>query len=95
MRSGSAIDDYVKKVTGNNFEYYSALYNAPFVKGLPILSFHDRDDKEAGIEHARNLIKVNPDITLIETQGLGHNRILKDEEVVQQATRWLASFNVV
>jgi len=55
----------------------------------PVLVFHDRDDEEvpwsAGEENARLL----PGGRLVSTQGLGHRRILRDPDVVEQAVHFL------
>lgn len=46
------------------------------------LIVHDVDDRRIGIDHARELASVWPSATLLETTGLGHNRILRDRSVV-------------
>lgn len=80
-----AIDNYVLKRTGNHFEYYSGEYNLPYLSKLPLLSFHDHNDKEAGIEHLHAIKQLHPNSKTIETNNLGHNRILKDDKVIDQA----------
>lgn len=80
----TAIDEYVYKRTGEHFDYYSVDFNAPLINDTPILAFHDENDSEAGIEHAYNLKNKHQNTELIITQGLGHNRILKDDFVVNK-----------
>jgi pimeloyl-ACP methyl ester carboxylesterase len=56
----------------------------------PTLIVHDRDDRVnrfADAEAYRDAIKG---AQLVATQGLGHRRILKEEGVVQQVTRFVA-----
>jgi pimeloyl-ACP methyl ester carboxylesterase len=56
----------------------------------PTLIVHDRDDRVnrfADAEAYRDAIKG---AQLIATQGLGHRRILKEEGVIQQVTRFIA-----
>jgi len=78
------IDEYVLNRTGEHFDYYSVSYNAPFIKEIPILAFHDHNDSEAGIMHAHHLCDVHGNVEFVETHGLGHNRILKEEAVVEK-----------
>jgi len=57
-----------------------------FAKTLnfPFLVIHDRDDKvvsySQGVGYANNL----PDVEFVTTEGLGHNRILKDPEIMNK-----------
>jgi alpha-beta hydrolase superfamily lysophospholipase len=44
----------------------------------PVLVVHDRDDESVPVAHARELLGLLPRGTLHETQGLGHNRLLRD-----------------
>ncbi|WP_369656469.1 alpha/beta hydrolase [Variovorax sp. V213] len=56
----------------------------------PTLIVHDRDDRVnrfADAEAYRDAIKG---AQLVATQGLGHRRILKEEEVLRQVARFLA-----
>ncbi len=87
-KSSSAIDEYVLKRTGEHFDYYSVSMNAPFIKHIPILAFHDNNDSEAGIMHAHRLKVVHGNTDFIETSGLGHNRILKDEGVAEKIAEY-------
>jgi pimeloyl-ACP methyl ester carboxylesterase len=48
-----------------------------------LLVIHDRDDKEVSFEHGDRLAALWPGpARLIETTGLGHRRILRDEAVL-------------
>lgn len=58
---------------------------------LPLLVLHDREDRAVSIEHGRRLVEAWPDAELGVTSGLGHNRILRDEDTVRRATDFIRS----
>jgi pimeloyl-ACP methyl ester carboxylesterase len=94
-KSGRAINGYVKQQTGKDFKYFSAEENIKHIAHIPMLCFHDFDDREAGMEHALAMQSNHPNLKLIQTSGLGHNRILKDKEVVSQTIEWLKTPELV
>jgi pimeloyl-ACP methyl ester carboxylesterase len=49
----------------------------------PILLVHDRNDRVVPIEHGHRLAQAMPQSRLIQTEGLGHRRILSDAAIVQ------------
>jgi pimeloyl-ACP methyl ester carboxylesterase len=51
---------------------------------VPTLIFHDKQDREIGIEHSKLLCKTWPWATLRLTDGLGHRSILDDKEVAEE-----------
>ena len=51
---------------------------------VPTLLFHDKEDKEIGIEHSEQICKMWPWATLVPTEGLGHRKILDDEGVAEK-----------
>ena len=51
---------------------------------VPTLIIHDKDDEEISIEDARLLQKSWTWAKLIETNGLGHRRILYDKHVIRK-----------
>jgi pimeloyl-ACP methyl ester carboxylesterase len=56
---------------------------------VPLLVFHDRNDREAPFAGGVALARSWPGARLVATEGLGHTRILRDESVVAQATEFL------
>lgn len=48
----------------------------------PGLVVHDADDREVAIAEGRAIADGWADATLLETQGLGHRRILRDPDVI-------------
>jgi pimeloyl-ACP methyl ester carboxylesterase len=54
------------------------------------LVIHDRDDAEIPWESGQATARALPDAGFITTTGLGHNRILRDPAVVEEAVRFIA-----
>ena len=48
---------------------------------IPLLVIHDRDDKEVPVDVGQSIAEAWPGAELIITEGLGHQRILRDEGV--------------
>jgi pimeloyl-ACP methyl ester carboxylesterase len=55
-----------------------------------LLAIHDRSDRETPTDGSIALVNVWPDAKLHLTDGLGHNRILRDPAVVTSAVDFLA-----
>lgn len=83
--TGRYFKDYVLRTTGKPFEAFTALH---FIEHLPkpidLLLIHDTDDREVSLSHALALIERYPQARLYQTSGLGHTRILKDENVIEE-----------
>ncbi len=62
------------------------------VAGLrqPLLVVHDRHDAEVPLSDGAAIAAAWPGARLLETAGLGHNRVLRDPEVVAQAVAFVA-----
>ena len=56
----------------------------------PTLIVHDHDDREVGHEQAELLVGAWPQAELVSTSGLGHRRILRDRDVVDLITTFVA-----
>lgn len=56
---------------------------------IPALIVHDCDDAQVELEDARTLHAAWPGSRLLETQGLGHGRILRDPDVIGAVTSFL------
>jgi len=66
------------------------------LKTMPLknhLIVHDKDDLEVPYQNAEYLKKVNPKASLMLTNGLGHTRILRDNEVVEQTLKFIKVAN--
>jgi pimeloyl-ACP methyl ester carboxylesterase len=89
-KTGAYFKQYVINRTGKPFYEFSAEY---FIQHIPdkihILLIHDRGDVEVPITHPKRLVELRPATWLLETEGLGHYRILKDSKVIHQAVTFL------
>ncbi|MGK0220269.1 MAG: pimeloyl-ACP methyl ester carboxylesterase [Planctomycetota bacterium] len=59
---------------------------------VPLLLIHDENDHEVGLECSRRIQGIWPKSRMITTQGLGHRRILRDEQVVRSVVDWMGEF---
>jgi len=57
----------------------------------PLLVVHDTEDSETPVEGGRRLAAEWPNGRVVETTGLGHNRILRDRGVVEEVVRFVAA----
>lgn len=57
----------------------------------PALVIHDRDDRDVGIDSGLAVAHAWPNARFYETHQLGHNRILRDREVIQHAVDFLGN----
>ncbi|KAA3646284.1 MAG: alpha/beta hydrolase [Chloroflexi bacterium] len=58
---------------------------------IPALLFHDRKDEITPYISSVAIARAWPSAKLISTDGLGHRRILQDEEVIRQVVEFLVS----
>ncbi|GCC50132.1 alpha/beta hydrolase [Chryseotalea sanaruensis] len=89
-RIGKLFRDFILKQTGKRFEEFSAL---EIVKQIPhefdLMLVYDEDDDEVTMEHAHAIKKVYPQANLFQTKGLGHNRILKEDRVINRCVTFI------
>lgn len=57
---------------------------------VPTLLIHDADDPQVDISQGRMLAAAWPNVEMVETAGLGHERIVRDEAVVAAAVAFVA-----
>lgn len=81
-KTGAAFKKLIHKKYGKPFEEFTAMHFIKEINDLSLLLVHDVDDKDVSIIQAEELIKAYPKGRLIKTQGLGHNRVLKDDKVI-------------
>lgn len=83
-KTGEAFKKRILEKTGKSFDEITSL---ELVKKVPadlnLLLVHDEGDKEVSMSHPKALVAQFPRAQLYQTKGLGHNRILKDEEVIK------------
>lgn len=58
---------------------------------IPITLFHDRRDREVPFSESLAISQIWSGANLIETVGLGHRRIMRDESVIRQAVEFMTS----
>ncbi len=56
---------------------------------IPALLIHDTRDRDVSIAESQAIAKFWAGARLVETTGLGHRRILRDESVIQQTVDFL------
>ncbi len=90
MATKDFFKNFMVKEYGKSFDEFTALH---FIRHLPepinLLLVHDQNDKEVNLSHAEALVKVYPSARLIKTKGLGHTRILKDNNVIRQCVTFI------
>jgi pimeloyl-ACP methyl ester carboxylesterase len=57
---------------------------------VPALIVHDRDDREVPFHDAERLVAQWPGAMLMATSGLGHRRVLRDDEVIRRTVAFVA-----
>ena len=56
---------------------------------VPALIVHDREDPQVPLEDSETLVSTWSGATLVTTESLGHGRILRDENVIQQTVSFI------
>ncbi len=84
---------YIWKKYKVEFEDVSILKMIEDVANTPVLLIHDSKDKEVPLKHPISLLEKYPKAKLIETEGLGHIRILKSTLVVKYALDFILNKN--
>jgi pimeloyl-ACP methyl ester carboxylesterase len=74
----------VHKRYGITFEYMSASEIIKRVQPKNLLLVHDENDRDVPIEHAKLMKERFPKAQTIFTEGLGHTRILRNDDVIKQ-----------
>ncbi|MBX2965513.1 MAG: alpha/beta hydrolase [Cyclobacteriaceae bacterium] len=82
--------DFIQKKYGQPFDEFTALEIIKHIKQPPeLLLVHDENDHEVTLEHPLALRKAYPSAQLLQTKGLGHTRILKDDTVIRQIVTFI------
>lgn len=88
--TGEAFKKYIFDTYGKTFDEFSSLH---FVRHLPspvrLMIVQDDADPEVSMAHAEALQAAYPAATLLATTGLGHTRILKDDEVISACVSFI------
>lgn len=91
--SPEAIDRYAQRVVARSPIAMDWSYvregGVPAEMHDALLMIHDRGDREAALDSVAKLQRLRPDAEVMLTNGLGHNRILRDPAVVKAAVDFL------
>lgn len=79
----------IERKVGVGLAELDALRRAPEMS-VPLHVVTDRQDRETPLPAVEKLVRAWPGATLRVTEGLGHRRILRDPEVVEEAVRHFA-----
>lgn len=92
LKINRRIGNRLKKNFEETFGERWRIFQDPrLVQGMktPLLVVHDRDDSQVSWEEGRRLAATWEGALFRSTQGLGHNRLLKDPEVIKQAVNFV------
>ena len=88
--TGVAFRKYLLSRYGRTFEEFSSLHLVKHLKQpLQLLIVQDEDDKEVIPAHGTALKAAYPSAVLYQTNGLGHTRILRDENVIARSIEFI------
>ncbi len=88
--SAEKFKKFVLKKTGKSFEEFAALHAVQHLpQPIDLLMVQDEEDEDVYILHAIELQRVYPSAQLLKTSGLGHTRILKDDEVIKKCIEFI------
>jgi hypothetical protein len=83
------LDEYVKETTGRPLAYY-ALRRGIGTIGAEVLYIQDEGDPVVPVAEARAIEgDRHPNIRFVFTQGFGHKKVYKDQEVMDQIVEFL------
>lgn len=92
-KSVAYFKDEVIRRTGKPFYEFSSLHAIKRINNpINLLLVYDENDKEISLEHPKALLDVFPPAKYIQTSGLGHNRILKDDQVINQIVTFINQY---
>lgn len=83
------LKSYLDQKFGEDMDNYSGAFSAKDVK-IPTLVIHDMDDVDVHISSAYEIRDQLENGQLYTTEGLGHRKILGDEEVINKITTFIA-----
>jgi pimeloyl-ACP methyl ester carboxylesterase len=88
--SGERFKTYMIQKYNRSFDEFSGEYFLPRIHTpLNLMLVHDENDKDVSIDHAEKVTELYPKAILHRTAGLGHTRILKDEEVIRRCLNFI------
>ena len=89
-KSVAYLNQWIATNLGQPFSLFSALHTGQYLpKPTKVLLMHDEQDREVAIRHAEAFRQAYPSVRYRQTTGLGHNRILRDKDVVGQVVAFI------
>ena len=85
---GYKLQLHFEKKYGEKMDSLSAYISAKEIE-IPVLIIHDNDDEEVPIKCAIHIHKHLKNGQLMITKGLGHRRILGDQNVVEKVVHFI------
>jgi pimeloyl-ACP methyl ester carboxylesterase len=89
IATGKLMIDRFEQKFGQTINSYSAYMAAQDVN-IPVLMFHDENDRDVHISAAHHIHNHLKDAELVVTHGLGHRKILGNKEVIKKIKDFLA-----
>ena len=86
---GIKLRDHFEAKFGGKMDDYSA-YKAAEKTEIPVLIIHDKDDDDVSVKAAYNIQKHLKQSEIMITEGLGHRKILGDENVIQKIKEFIS-----
>ena len=86
---GIKLRDHFEAKFGGKMDDYSA-YKAAEKTEIPVLVIHDKDDDDVSVKAAYNIQKHLKQSEIMITEGLGHRKILGDENVIQKVKEFIS-----
>ena len=80
---GVKLKDHFEAKFGGKMNDYSA-YKAAEKTEIPVLIVHDKDDDDVSVKAAYHIQKHLKNSEIMITEGLGHRKILGDDNVIQK-----------
>ncbi len=90
-RTRTAMLRRLESIVGRPMSDFDLLTMGDRVTMPPTLVVHDRDDREIAHAEAELLVASWQRANLVSTSGLGHRRILREPEVIELITTFVAS----
>lgn len=86
---GIKLRNHFEAKFGGKMDDYSA-YKAAEKTEIPVLVIHDKDDDDVSVKAAYNIQKHLKQSEIMITEGLGHRKILGDENVIQKVKEFIS-----
>ena len=86
---GIKLRDHFEAKFGGKMDDYSA-YKAAEKTEVPVFVIHDKDDDDVSVKAAYNIQKHLKQSEIMITEGLGHRKILGDENVIQKVKEFIS-----